>query len=236
MIPPLAWAERSIDWRQDVSKNAKPRGLFTIAILLAAGLAFGAALGLGRSLSQSSATPQSDDDDYQLLGAEGGDARFPVIVNRPDGPPRVDTGILDGLGRPVTVSCASCHANMEPNFTTRSSAQLEEFHLGLHFDHGNMTCLTCHNANNYNALRLADGTEIAYANVQSMCAQCHAPQARDFDRGAHGGMTGYWDRSRGPQVRKNCIDCHDPHAPAFPHMIPTFKPIDRFLDPPHDGH
>lgn len=205
-------------------------------MLLAAGLVFGAAFGLGRGIAQN---PQ-DDAKTQANGGAAvtdtvhGSEVHPVVVNRPDGPPRVVTGILDDLGRPVTVSCASCHANMEPNFTTRSGEQLEEFHLGLHFDHGNMTCLTCHNANNYNALRLADGSEIAYQNVQSMCAQCHAPQHRDFLRGAHGGMSGYWDRSRGPQHRKNCIDCHDPHAPAFPHMIPTFKPYDRFLTPPHD--
>jgi hypothetical protein len=216
-----------------VSRIAARRGVFTIAIVFAAGLLFGAAFGLGRALSPDDAKPQAGKNEYQTTNADRGEARFPVIVNRPDGPPRVDTGILDALGRPVTVSCASCHANMEPNFTTRSSEQLEEFHLGLHFDHGNMTCLTCHNANNYNTLRLADGTEIGYENVQTMCAQCHAPQHRDFLHGAHGGMSGYWDRTRGPQIRKNCIDCHDPHAPAFPHMIPTFKPYDRFLAPPH---
>lgn len=97
-----------------------------------------------------------------------------------------------------------------------------------------MTCVSCHHADNYNALRTADGSQLAYENVQHMCAQCHAPQARDFDRGAHGGMTGYWDRSRGPQHRKSCIDCHDPHSPAFPHMKPMFKPFDRFLTPPHE--
>lgn len=216
-----------------MSRTAARRSLFTIAIIFAAGLVFGAAFGLGRGLTSNGTNPQSEhagasNESRSTIG------EHPHFVNRPDGPPRVNTGMLDDLGRPVTVSCASCHANMEPNFATRSSEQLEEFHRGLHFNHGNMSCLTCHNANNYNALRLADGREIAYENVQTMCAQCHAPQARDFDRGAHGGMTGYWDRTRGPRHRKNCIDCHDPHGPAFPHMIPTFKPYDRLLAPPHE--
>jgi hypothetical protein len=69
--------------------------------------------------------------------------------------------------------------------------------------------------------------------VMDLCGQCHGPQARDYAHGAHGGMTGYWDLSRGPRERNNCIDCHDPHAPAFPKVRPVFAPKDRF--PPHQG-
>lgn len=207
-----------------------------LAMLLTAGMVFGVAFGVGRSISNSQRSFTVAEPATTEAHSISTNRLHPVLVNRPDGPPRIDTGMLDGLGRAVSVSCASCHANMEPDFSTRSSEQLQEFHQGLHFDHGGMTCLTCHNANNSNALRMADGRELPYQNVQDMCAQCHAPQARDFERGAHGGMTGYWDRTRGPQIRKNCIDCHDPHAPAFPHMVPTFKPHDRFLEAPRDHH
>lgn len=164
-----------------------------------------------------------------------GDGEFiwPTFVNHPSGPPRIETGLMDDLGRSVSVSCTSCHANLEPNPHTRSSEDLTQFHQGLVFDHGGLSCLSCHNADNYNTLRLADGAAVDYSHVHMMCAQCHAPQARDFARGAHGGATGYWDQTRGPQVRKNCIDCHDPHAPGFPSMMPTFKTRDRFLEPPH---
>ncbi len=155
-------------------------------------------------------------------------ARF---VSRPDGPPRISTGLTDELGREVSVSCASCHANMDPNPRIRSADDLADFHHGLAYDHGNMSCLSCHNADNYNTLRLADGSAVDYPDVQHMCSQCHAPEARDFARGVHGGMTGYWDRTRGPQTQKSCIDCHDPHKPAFPRMTPDFKPRDRFLEP-----
>ena len=34
----------------------------------------------------------------------------PVVINRPTGPPRIATDRVDALGRPVTLSCASCHA------------------------------------------------------------------------------------------------------------------------------
>ena len=64
-----------------------------------------------------------------------------------------------------------------------------------------------------------------------LCAQCHGTQARDYAHGAHGGMSGYWDTTRGEQVRNQCTHCHAPHAPAYPHMRPTFKPRDRFLVP-----
>ncbi|HRP62273.1 MAG TPA: cytochrome c3 family protein [Phycisphaerales bacterium] len=160
---------------------------------------------------------------------------FPVHINRPAGPPRIDTGMLDDFGRPVTVSCMSCHTTQAPNFATRSGDELLHFHQGLHFAHGGLSCLSCHNPENYNTLRLADGSTLEYPNVMNLCAQCHTKQANDYAHGAHGGMNGYWDLSRGPRTRLNCIDCHDPHAPAFPHMRPTFKPRDRFLAPPHRG-
>lgn len=213
----------------------KRRSTLVLAILISVGVV-GAVMALRANDDKSThhdavaTLSQPDRETATPLG----NPKWPALMNRPDVPPRVRTGMLDDLGRSVDISCASCHANFEPNFAVRSGDALTEFHMGLHYDHGRMTCLTCHNPDNYNTLRLADGSEIGFENVQTLCAQCHAPQARDFARGAHGGMTGYWDRTRGPQVRKNCIDCHDPHAPAFPHMIPTFKPHDRFLDPPRD--
>jgi len=154
-----------------------------------------------------------------------------------DEAPRVEAGIVDLFGRPVSVSCASCHATFPAHPTRRSTTEpAMEFHRGLVFEHGTLACGSCHAAGAYDALRLADGTVVPYADTTSVCAQCHAPQARDYEHGAHGGMTGYWDASRGPQHRKRCIDCHDAHAPQYPSMEPVFKPIDRFREPPHERH
>ena len=86
------------------------------------------------------------------------------------------------------------------------------------------------------ALRLADGTRLDFPDVMTLCAQCHGPQMTDYGHGAHGGMTGFWDKSRGPQEKLNCIDCHLPHTPQFPKMQPTFKPKDRFLSPEGGDH
>jgi hypothetical protein len=83
-------------------------------------------------------------------------------------------------------------------------------------------------------LRLADGRSLPYSDVMSLCAQCHGPQFRDYQHGAHGGMTGYWDLSKGGRTRNSCIDCHDPHAPKYPTVTPARGPNDRFLS--GDGH
>jgi hypothetical protein len=70
----------------------------------------------------------------------------------------------------------------------------------------------------------------------ALCRQCHGPQARDFDHGAHGGMKGHWDLAHGDRLRHGCTTCHDPHSPAFSPMWPAPPPGDvRWLDP-HRAH
>ncbi len=158
-----------------------------------------------------------------------GDRSFPVTIMKPSGPPRVATGAVDSSGNEVTVSCSTCHATRAPNIENKFATDLNEFHGSLDFNHGNISCLSCHNPNDYDPLRLADGSRVEFADVMVLCGQCHGPQMRDYEHGAHGGMSGYWDLSRGPRVRNNCIDCHQAHSPQFPKMRPTFKPRDRFL-------
>jgi formate-dependent nitrite reductase cytochrome c552 subunit len=120
------------------------------------------------------------------------------------------------------------------NLTNRTPGDFKEFHQAVtsQFAHGKISCLSCHDPNDYDRLRLADGQAVPYTEVMTLCGQCHGPQTRDYAHGAHGGMNGYWDLSRGPRTRNNCVDCHDPHAPQFPDMQPTFKPRDRFLSRP----
>ena len=140
----------------------------------------------------------------------------------------------------VAIPCGTCHATRKPGITTTSASELDEFHQGLRYAHGQQTCLSCHNSDNYDTLRRADGRALAYADVMELCTQCHGPQARDYRKGSHGGGTGYWDQRRGTKQRNHCVDCHDPHSPGFPQMQPTFKSRDRFLTPVsaeafHDG-
>jgi hypothetical protein len=163
------------------------------------------------------------------------DGKFPVTIRKPAGRPWVELGppgalgAHDSKGKPLTVACSTCHAARPPNLANRASADLDEFHQNLTFAHGNLTCLACHNPRDYDTLHLADGRSVEYPEVMTLCGQCHGTKTRDYEHGAHGGMTGYWDLSQGPRMRLNCVDCHPPHDPRFPLMKPTFKTRDRFL-------
>lgn len=160
---------------------------------------------------------------------------FPVTINRPDG----KLGVLSETnphGEDFKIACSTCHAGRQPNFENRVTADLKEFHNQAAVVHGEISCLSCHNPDDYDSFRLADGTKIAYTDVMQLCAQCHGSQMRDYENGVHGGMTGHWDRTEGPQQKLNCVDCHFPHQPKFPQMQPDFKPRDRFLNPRHQTH
>ncbi len=153
----------------------------------------------------------------------------PVIVRKPAGPPTIRTGTFDEKGNPVSVACATCHTNRPANPDAKLGNSLTLFHQGLHGRHGNLSCASCHNpADGYASLRLADGKSVPYTEVMMLCAQCHGPQFRDYEHGAHGGMTGFWDLTKGGRVRNNCVDCHDSHAPKYPTVTPARGPNDRF--------
>ena len=154
-----------------------------------------------------------------------------VHVRRPREVPRVIVGLDPETGEPRTASCTTCHGTRTPDPLHGRGKALDAFHTEIVFDHGAgaLSCLSCHNPRDYDALVGADGRTIAYPDVMELCSQCHSRQATSYARGAHGGMNGYWDLSRGPRTRHGCTDCHDPHAPGFPAMQPTFKPIDRGL-------
>jgi len=190
-----------------------------ICLTLAGGLIFIAAFfaaAAERSASKNTVTPETPPESEARTN-------YPVSVRKP-ATPRIATGAMDVQGTPVTVACSTCHSVKPPNAELRQAGDLRVFHPGLTFNHGGLSCLSCHNPGNYDTLRLADGAELSFANVQQLCGQCHGPQTRDYRNGSHGGMTGYWDLTRGPRTRNTCIDCHDPHAPQFPVVMPVFAP------------
>ncbi len=167
-----------------------------------------------------------------------------TLVRKPAGPPCVQTGEKDHAGRPVTVACSTCHTTRPPNPANRGTADLDLFHQGLQVVHGNQpatadrpagtnTCLTCHDPGDYDSLRLANGERVAFTEVMRLCAQCHGPQYRDWQHGAHGGMNGYWDLARGGRMRQGCTGCHDPHVPKYQGAQPMPPPRDRFFATGH---
>jgi formate-dependent nitrite reductase cytochrome c552 subunit len=141
--------------------------------------------------------------------------------------PQVATGLVDHHGNATHVACMTCHATREPNLKNGVEGTMPKaFHQGQVYAHGEQSCLSCHHADDYDALRLADGRKLAFAEAQKLCTQCHGPQTRDYLNGSHGGMRGYWDKTKGARMRNTCTDCHDPHAPAFPLVTPIFAPRD----------
>lgn len=215
----LAADRRSITWR---------RGLLVAALLSIAIAGVSAAMRTDANGERDLIGESSESLKTPATSATT-PMKFSVEIRKPSGPPRVATGQNDAHGNSVTVACSTCHTTRQPNHQNKAVKDLNEFHGGMAFSHGAVSCLSCHNSNDYDSLKLADGSRVEFTDVMTMCAQCHGPQMNDYLHGAHGGMNGHWDLTRGPQTKNNCIDCHNPHAPQFPKMQPTFKPKDRFL-------
>ncbi len=148
----------------------------------------------------------------------------------------VPSGKRDAMGREIRVSCESCHSLLpEDREMATSMTELEEFHSGLVFAHGDLSCASCHASTSERRLRLASGETLPMTEALRLCGQCHGPQYRDFEAGVHGGMSGHWDLSRGGRIRNHCVDCHDPHVPAYPQLMPAPPPGD-VPAPPRTPH
>lgn len=166
----------------------------------------------------------SNNPGRQTIDRPESDTLHPVAIRTPDGNVMVDSGRRDAKGQPILLACATCHDTREPQTLITSAADLDEFHQGLRYAHGSLSCLSCHNADDYNTLKRADGSAVPFSASMNLCAQCHGPQFRDYQNGSHGGMTGHWDLTRGGRTRNSCIDCHDAHHPAYPMVMPVFPP------------
>lgn len=154
--------------------------------------------------------------------------KYPTRINTPHSLRGLLTGETNAMGEPVVVPCASCHAGRSTDAGFPSDiAAMRGPHAGLVFAHGDSPCAACHDPEQRDKLRLADGTSIELVEAIRLCSQCHGTQRRDYDHGAHGGMRGYWDLTRGPRERNHCVSCHDPHRPKYPKLIPAPPPRDR---------
>ena len=68
-----------------------------------------------------------------------------------------------------------------------------------HGKHGrNNNCFNCHNETNLTLLQPRDGRELTFADSAQLCGSCHGPTYRDWVAGAHGRISGYWDRGSSP--------------------------------------
>jgi hypothetical protein len=169
---------------------------------------------------------ESDENAPAVMAEPTRPLRHSVTIVGGQSAPGIPTGEVDRLGNPVLANCTTCHATREADRSTNDGAQLKDFHQGLTTAHGGLACVSCHNPDDYSQLRLASGEAIEFADSLRLCAQCHGPQYRDYQNGAHGGMTGHWDLAQGPRVRNHCLACHDAHAPNDQQVMPVFPPRD----------
>jgi len=117
--------------------------------------------------------------------------------------------------------CSECHADMEPDVERRV---LEDMHDDIVLDHGpkERWCFDCHNADNRDRLRLANGTLIGFDESYRLCGQCHGTIFRDWRQGIHGRRVGYWNGAKSYLL---CANCHNPHAPKFKPIKPLPPPV-----------
>ncbi|MCX8091825.1 MAG: hypothetical protein N3I86_12985 [Verrucomicrobiae bacterium] len=158
--------------------------------------------------------------------------------------PLVDTNVLDTA--PVRRSyadllkagedlsdfdCYTCHEKGKPppiRYDENHRIILPKEHSNIVMQHGsherNNHCFNCHNELNLERFQTRDGRELPFAQSTELCGSCHGPTYRDWEAGVHGRTSGFWDRTRGPIRREDCVNCHDPHAPEFPGRKPAPGP------------
>jgi len=122
----------------------------------------------------------------------------------------------------MQLNCQTCHSLFE----TDPTVQRELFqHTNIRLNHGlNDRCLNCHSTKNRDYLVLNGEREIPFGEVELLCAKCHGPTYRDWQKGIHGKTLGSWESGNPAQRRLKCTECHDPHSPAFEHIVPLPGP------------
>jgi hypothetical protein len=121
--------------------------------------------------------------------------------------------------------CSECHVDLDVDPEPRELMMHEDIQI----NHGpkERWCLDCHNADDRDHLRLANGTLVGFDESYKLCGQCHGTIYRDWREGIHGRRRGYWNGAKSYLL---CAHCHNPHAPAFKPIEPLPPPVrPRFL-------
>lgn len=127
--------------------------------------------------------------------------------------------------------CYVCHERGKApilRFDANQNLILPQEHANIVLAHGghnrNNNCFNCHNETNLELLQTRDGRELKFADSTRLCGSCHGPTYRDWEAGAHGRTSGFWNHELGAMQRKDCVNCHNPHAPHFPSRQPAPGP------------
>jgi hypothetical protein len=142
-------------------------------------------------------------------------------------PPMINIGTLNQR-------CNDCHSLFK-NIRDESRELTQHTHIEL--SHGtNDGCLNCHDKENRETLTLRGESSVAFNQVEQLCAQCHGPIYRDWEKGSHGKTIGYWNAELGESIKLTCTQCHDPHSPAFKPMKPLRGPNTLRMGDQHSNH
>ena len=127
--------------------------------------------------------------------------------------------------------CYACHEKNKPppiRFDANQKIIVPKEHADIEMGHGshdrNNLCYNCHNEQNLLTYQVRDGRELKFDNIPPLCGSCHGPTFRDWEAGAHGRTSGFWDRTKGEITRLSCANCHNPHAPKIPTRPPAPGP------------
>ncbi len=157
--------------------------------------------------------------DEALVGLGGGGGASTSKLVFPVPAPPFSEGIFP---------CMQCHSAIPSNPERRP---LEAMHSEIDFKHDaeHRWCLDCHDQEDRDHLRLANGTPVPFTESYRLCGQCHGTQFRDWRSGVHGKRTGYWN---GAKRYLLCVHCHNPHNPRFAAVKPLPPPVrPQFLRP-----
>jgi hypothetical protein len=127
--------------------------------------------------------------------------------------------------------CYTCHERNKPpvlRFDDKHNLLIPTEHSDIVMGHGshnrNNLCFNCHDETNLEQFQTRDGRQLKLTDSTPLCGSCHGPTYRDWEAGAHGRTSGYWNRELGTITRVDCVSCHNPHAPRFPSRKPAPGP------------
>ena len=127
--------------------------------------------------------------------------------------------------------CYVCHEKGKPpplRFDANQKLIIPQEHSDIVMAHGshnrNNNCFNCHDDQNLAQFQTRDGRALKRSDSTPLCGSCHGPTLRDWEGGAHGRTGGFWNKASGETTRRNCVECHNPHAPKFPGRQPAPGP------------
>ncbi|MDP6524022.1 MAG: hypothetical protein QGH15_07355 [Kiritimatiellia bacterium] len=149
------------------------------------------------------------------------------IRTRLSDPPMVHLGGYDR-------DCNDCHRIFKSLDKTPNRAFQ---HVDIKLNHGrNSRCFNCHAKADRNRLTIYGEMTVSYDQSEQLCAKCHGTTFKDWNRGIHGRTMGSWQPHAAGNTRLKCVECHNPHSPAYLRMKPLPSPHTLRMGEPSIAH